>query len=134
LSPAVNAISPRKNSARGVVSRASSRREDVEHHRPLVHRRLQLDEAHAAVGRRREARVPAVMRDLDSRLLGRADDALARLEGDVFTVKLEGRHLGFSALSGGQIYDELPLVGSVLLATKPMKKARPRRTIEIRAP
>ena len=41
--------------------------EDVEHHRALVRRRLDLDQAHAAVRRRPEARVPAVVRDVDAR-------------------------------------------------------------------
>ena len=48
-----------------------------------------LDQAHAAVGRRREARVPAVVRDLDPLPPGGADDGVARLEGDRFPSSLK---------------------------------------------
>jgi len=66
--------------------------EYVEHHRALPGAGLDLDEAHAAVGRDGETRVPAVVRDLDPLTVGRLDDGLALLEGDLDVIKLESRH------------------------------------------
>src|SRR5690606_27789757 len=72
--------------------------EDRHHHRAAAR---DLHEAHAAVRRDREARMPAIMGDLDPLAPGRPDDGVTGLEGYVLTVELEAGHesLVYSAVA-----------------------------------
>src|SRR5450432_3008125 len=58
----------------------------IQQHRRATGRRHDLDQAHPAIGRDGKARVPAVVRNVDPRLLRGADDGLTRFEGDLAVV------------------------------------------------
>ncbi len=60
--------------------------QDIEQHRRAARRRHDLDQTHAAVRGDREPRVPAIVRDVDPRLLRSADDRFARFERDLAVV------------------------------------------------
>ena len=66
--------------------------EHLEHHRRSPGGRQHFHQAHAAVRRDAEAGVPAVVWNIHTHAVGRADDGVARLERDLAVVQLETRH------------------------------------------
>ncbi len=81
-----------------VVLRLRVPGEDIERQGLLSGRGQDFDETHAAVGRHREAGVPAVVRDFDACSMRGTDDRVSLFEGDFASVEFERRHRGSSSV------------------------------------